>query len=281
MLLSIITINYNNAIGLQRTLNSVAEQLFCNYEHIIIDGGSTDDSIIVIQNYVLKVLHSTLLFAPKISWLSEKDNGIYDAMNKGIDRAQGEYCLFLNSGDVFAHAHVLEDIVQYGMNADIICGDSIFEASKYHDVRHIVSPNTIRASHLILSFLPHQSSFIKRSLFDEIHRYDTAFKVISDWLFFIEALLLHKVSYQHIPIVVSHCETEGISNNPNNCCLMEEEFERGMKKIMPDFFEDYVELRSFRRESLRPVYKFFKNNEQSLWFKIVWKLHRLKTQYLK
>ena len=62
---------------------------------------------------------------------------------------------------------------------------------------------------------------------------------------------------------------------------MEEEFERGMKKIMPDFFEDYVELRSFRRESLRPVYKFFKNNEQSLWFKIVWKLHRLKTQYLK
>lgn len=89
MLISIITINYNNSIGLADTIRSVISQIDANYEYIVIDGGSTDDSVKVIKQYEDKLSY----------WVSERDRGIYHAMNKGIEQATGDYCLFLNSGD--------------------------------------------------------------------------------------------------------------------------------------------------------------------------------------
>ena len=106
MELSIVTINYNNAEGLRKTLVSVAEQTYRDIEHIIIDGGSTDGSIEVIRDYVerLKIEDRIL----KIDWVSEKDNGIYNAMNKGIRKASGEYIQILNSGDILANPDVTQ-----------------------------------------------------------------------------------------------------------------------------------------------------------------------------
>ena len=114
MKLSIITINYNNARGLERTIKSVICQTFTNYEYIIVDGGSTDGSLEVINKY-----------ADHISkWVSEPDEGIYNAMNKGTRMASGEYFNYMNSGDCFCDAHVLEDNGDIGLyNPCFFCGN--------------------------------------------------------------------------------------------------------------------------------------------------------------
>ncbi len=109
MTLSIITINYNNAEGLRKTLASVASQTYPHIEHIIVDGGSTDNSVEVIREYESTLaLSPHRLIASRLKWLSEKDTGIYNAMNKGIHMATGEYCQFLNSGDMLAADDVTE-----------------------------------------------------------------------------------------------------------------------------------------------------------------------------
>lgn len=221
-----------------RTLSSVASQTFLDFEEIVVDGGSSDNSLEVIQYFEESL--------PHYIWVSEHDNGVYDAMNKGIKMAKGEYCLFLNSGDVFACDTVLECVATHQLTADIVCGNSIFEASKFHKEKYIISPSQIKASDLIVDFLPHQSSFIKKRLFEDIHPYDTSFKIVSDWLFFIESILVHHCSYQHINLFISKCETEGLSSNPNNNMLMAEEFHRGLKQVLPLYYEDYVALKEQR-----------------------------------
>ena len=96
--ISIITVNYNNCQGLERTVNSVARQTYTDVEYIVVDGGSTDKSVDIIKQN-----ENIISF-----WVSEKDNGIYNAMNKGVSFSHGEYLLFLNSGDYFADKEVLE-----------------------------------------------------------------------------------------------------------------------------------------------------------------------------
>ena len=101
MKLSIITINYNNATGLKQTVQSVASQHPCNLEveHIIVDGNSTDESVAIIKDYARNIEEKSLHLTLK--WVSEHDNGIYNAMNKGIRMATGDYVQILNSGDMF------------------------------------------------------------------------------------------------------------------------------------------------------------------------------------
>ena len=107
---TIITINYNNKEGLERTIKSTAKQTFKNFEYIVIDGGSTDGSVEVIKQYASEIDF----------WVSEKDNGIYHAMNKGVSHAHGDYLLFMNSGDTFHSPDVLNSVAEY--QEDIICG---------------------------------------------------------------------------------------------------------------------------------------------------------------
>ena len=111
--ISIITINYNNASGLEKTIRSVVEQTYNEYEYIIIDGASLDKSKEVIQEYQRYIDF----------WCSEKDSGIYNAMNKGIQKASGEYLLFLNSGDVLHNSAVLAAIHGFLSVQDILYGD--------------------------------------------------------------------------------------------------------------------------------------------------------------
>jgi len=109
--LSIITINYNNINGLVKTINSVVEQTFSNFEFIVVDGGSEDGSC-------QKLIE---LSEKMTSWISEKDNGIYHAMNKGIIKATGEYLLFLNSGDFFIENNILEKVFSTKHTDDFLC----------------------------------------------------------------------------------------------------------------------------------------------------------------
>src|ERR1700749_5163063 len=120
-LLSIITINYNDSEGLGTTINSVKHQNYRPIEFIIIDGGSTDGSKELIEKNISIVDH----------WVSEKDEGIYHAMNKGIQKAKGEYLLFLNSGDYLNDSNTLAILIADHHNEDIIYGD-IFMKETYH-----------------------------------------------------------------------------------------------------------------------------------------------------
>ena len=148
MKLSIITINYNNAIGLKKTIESLIEQSYQEYEYIVIDGGSDDGS--------KEVIWESLRYVS--SWCSEKDTGVYNAMNKGIMRATGEYLLFLNSGDYLYDSTVLEDVTSTLSGEDIIYGDLLYvENGVEREV--CVYPTTLNLDYFFEHSLGHPATF--------------------------------------------------------------------------------------------------------------------------
>ncbi len=200
MRLSIITINKNNASGLEKTIRSVISQSFKDFEYIVVDGDSTDGSKEIIARY-RDVINITI---------SEPDTGIYNAMNKGAKHAHGEYLLFLNSGDTLYSDAVIEDVLNYGLSTDLASGNC-YNYSKKEDFFEI-PPTNLSLYTFIDGSLPHPSSFIKKELFNKIGGYHEEFKIISDWCFFIEATLLHNCSYSVIPITVASFNLYGISS---------------------------------------------------------------------
>ena len=232
--LSIVTINYNDAKGLERTLSSVwNEQTYSNFEHIVIDGGSTDGSVDVIKRYADKLAY----------WVSEPDKGIYNAMNKGIDKAQGEYLLFLNSGD-WLEKESLKNLFSYNFNEDIVSGNLI-NVEPNGKARVIKSPKTIKLSELMLHYLPHPATFIKRELFSD-KRYNEEYKIISDWIFWIEELIFNNRSYLSIDTNISYYNLLGISSKSENRQKIEEEKTSFLKNRFGERFE------------MDNIYKYFK-----------------------
>lgn len=199
MKISIITINLNNKDGLKKTIESVVNQtVFDKVEYIIIDGGSTDGSVEVIEEYKDKLHY----------YVSEKDNGIYNAMNKGIEKANGEYCIFLNSGDYLSENNVLERVFPY-LDSDIVYGNEWKVNERYKGPYEAKYPDKLDESFFRRTSLPHQSTFIKSELLKESH-YSEGYKIISDWKFFIEAFRSGK-TYKHMPFIVSVYDCSGYS----------------------------------------------------------------------
>ncbi|MBP3353429.1 MAG: glycosyltransferase [Bacteroidales bacterium] len=218
--LSIVTINYNDAKGLERTLSSVwNEQTYSNFEHIVIDGGSTDGSVDVIKRYTDKLAY----------WVSEPDKGIYNAMNKGIDKAQGEYLLFLNSGDWLEKESILR-IFSKNFSEDIVYGNFTL-VCKNGEKKLKTFSKQIDYKLLYLDSLGHQSTLIRRELFDsELYRED--FKIISDWVFFIDHIILGKCSTRYIDVNISFFNDEGISSNPKYRDMVFEERSKYTEELL-------------------------------------------------
>ena len=201
MRFSIITINFNNKDGLRRTINSVLCQTCTDYEFIIIDGGSTDGSVEVIKENESQISY----------WISEKDKGVYHAMNKGVAQAHGDYCIFMNSGDSFHSPNALNTVLGY--QEDIICGQVSTFPSGHHKP-------TISLVDLLRISLPHQAMFIKRDLLIK-HPYDEEYKILSDWKFCIENLVIDNCSFRNIEVVIADYESGGISSNSNGLLAKE------------------------------------------------------------
>ena len=193
---SIVTINYNNAEGLRRTIQSVVSQTFVDYEYVIIDGGSTDGSVDVIKEYENKISY----------WVSEKDGGIYNAMNKGVKVAHGEYLIFMNSGDVFYSNRVLEEIEFSQRIDDIIVGRVLTDDGN----EFMYQPQQLTMYFLYSSTIPHQGAFIKRKLLEK-YPYDETLKITSDWKFFVDAIIFENCSVGFVDIVVSKFDVDGVS----------------------------------------------------------------------
>ena len=202
--LSVVTVNLNNNFGLEKTITSVIDQTFTDFEFIVIDGASEDGSREVIQKYSDQLAY----------WLSEKDTGVYNAMNKGILRAKGKYLLFLNSGDYLASENVLQTLFTYGCHQDIIYGNATWtEDEKSYDGW---SPDTLNFEFFKENSLPHQATFIKRSLFKKIGLYDEKERIISDWTFFVRAFFQYNCSYRHVNLNIAVCSRDGLSCHPAN-----------------------------------------------------------------
>lgn len=198
-MISIITINLNNKDGLKKTIESVINQTyFDKVEYIIIDGGSTDGSIEIIEKYKDKLAY----------YISEKDNGIYNAMNKGISASTSDYLLFLNSGDYLKENNVLERTFPY-LEYDFVYGNEWKVNERYKGPYEAKYPDKLDESFFRRTSLPHQSTFIKAELLKE-KPYSEDFKIISDWKFFIEAFRSGK-TYKHMPFIVSVYDCSGFS----------------------------------------------------------------------
>ena len=230
--LSIITVNLNNANGLQKTIESIVSQTFNDYEYIIIDGGSTDDSISVIKKYANNIHY----------WESNSDRGVYHAMNKGIFRANGEYCLFLNSGDYLLNKDVLQNIFSQNITKDLIYGNILISKKKLVKKTY---PEYLRFSFFWNQSLPHPATFIKKELFDKVGLYNENRKIVSDWEFFLLALFQYHCTYQYIPITVSVFDMTGISSTMKTASRNEKT--TVYNTYFPAFLEDCKELIYARR----------------------------------
>lgn len=232
MKLSIITINYNNATGLKKTLESVAVQTYTDFEHIIVDGASTDGSVEVIREYVEKA-ESQELRVKSIIWTSEPDNGIYDAMNRGIRKVKGEYTLMLNSGDYLVDEYVLERIIPELDGTDIVQGNNIEECSGKTYRNRGYGKSDIDFFDVMKGHFLHQSSFCKRDLFERYGYFDESYKMSGDTKFFMNCLGKNDASFKYIDIDVANYDLGGISAKKTGkwAQLRAEEHARLMKEL--------------------------------------------------
>lgn len=233
MKLSIITVNLNNAAGLRNTIESVLKQTYTDFEYLIIDGASNDQSVEVIQQFGDRIHY----------WISEPDKGLYDAMNKGIEHANGEYLQFLNSGDEIAEATTLESVFTKEGQADIVYGDVLVISGDGSAKRMVpLHDDRLTLAHFYTNTemtIGHGASFVRKSLFTK-SMYDLNYKILADVKFFIERMILDSCSVQYIPVVILHFYLDGMSSNPRNWDRTITEREKIFEELLPPgLFKDY------------------------------------------
>lgn len=201
--LSIITINYNNVRGLNKTISSVISQTSKDFEYIVVDGDSKDGSREFIERNASYIS----------AWVSEKDKGIYDAMNKGIAMSHGTYILFLNSGDSLVSNNVIEQVnnlIQKD-DCDFISGSMIYEDERLGTK---VPPANISIWYMITNFLPHPSTFIKSEMLKK-RPYRLDLRIISDWEQMFYEISKNDATYRRIDLTISSFDCSGISTDDN------------------------------------------------------------------
>ena len=248
MKLSIVTINYNNAEGLRKTLASVAEQTYRDIEHIIIDGGSTDGSVDVIRDYenTIKQCVTINQFTIQVKWVSEKDSGIYNAMNKGIRKATGSYIEILNSSDVLAAPDVTERMVAaLPEGTPIIYGNML----KSYDGKTIINRDTCGSGmytpesflYFYNGTLNHDCAYIRRDLFDKYGLYNEDMKICSDWEWYVKAIALggEKAVYSNIDVTIFDMNGVSESHGENAELIKKERREYLVKTLPASILQDY------------------------------------------
>lgn len=199
--ISIITVSFNAGDVIEETIKSVINQNFSNYEYLIVDGASTDETCNIVNKYIDRIDY----------FISEPDNGIYNAMNKAVSAAKGDYCIFMNAGDLFVNSLVLKQVsIFLDDGLDIYTGNEItLQEGKVID--YIIPPHKSEIKkHLLKTSISHQASFIKRTLLLE-HPYDEELRLVSDWKFWIETIYLKNCSYKPIDVDVCYFNHEGIT----------------------------------------------------------------------
>jgi glycosyltransferase involved in cell wall biosynthesis len=204
-LISVITVCYNSAATLTRALQSVADQDWPRVEHIVIDGASKDETAEIIERFRAKLAHI----------VSEPDKGIYDAMNKGLDRASGDVVCFLNADDHYASNTVLSRVamLMHEHQLDALMGDVGFfhEADPQRMVRRYRSDH-FTPGRLAWGWMPaHPALFLSRAVVQRVGRFKTNYRIAGDYEYIVRAFHGHEMRYRHLPEVLVNMQTGGAS----------------------------------------------------------------------
>ncbi len=238
--ISIITINLNNKAGLEKTMKSVLSQTCKDYEWIVIDGGSTDGSKELIEKNAQHITY----------WVSEKDKGIYNAMNKGIGVARGEYLQFLNSGDYLADESIVEEFCAMYPTVDVVYGNAIFVTKDGKEKGHFEAPKSVRLSYFWSHRLNHQATFFSKRCFED-YRYNEENRIASDVELYMH-LLLCDSSFRKWNKQVVCMECGGISGRENSS----KEFRGIVDRLLPKGMKaDYEEMIQWRDVDLAIMIK--------------------------
>ncbi|SHF70551.1 glycosyltransferase family 2 protein [Dysgonomonas macrotermitis] len=234
MKLSIITINRNDKEGLEKTIASVINQSFQDYEFIVIDGASTDGSLEVIQSYSSQIHYR----------LSESDSGIYNAMNKGITKAEGDYLYFLNSGDAFVSDKVLLEVFDNELTENFVCGniiwnrDGILTEDKSYKGRDWL----FSLYDLYSGFLSHQAFFIRKEMFYKYGLYDERLRIMSDWKLFFVAIGINHEKVQYVDVTLTIYDTNGLSSTIGGKAILEEKQMVAKEELSPQVYKELDRL---------------------------------------
>ena len=232
---SIITVCLDVVKSVRCTIESIQNQSFSDYEWIVVDGGSTDGTIDVLDDYSEHI--ATLI--------SEPDRGIYHAMNKGIAHAKGEYVIFMNAGDFFANKDVLA-AVNAAPRADLLIGDLIFSVSD--KVRSL--PDELPDNFLLTNMLPHQATFFRRQLFESHGHFDESFRIAGDYEMFARLIQSGEVSYRHVPKTIAVFQGGGISESAEYRKIRKQENHRVRWKYFPAYRKSLKAIRQQVRNFL-------------------------------
>ena len=234
MKLSVITINYNNFEGLRKTVESVVCQTYHDFEYIIVDGASTDGS----AEYIRELGQKNYPFA--LYWVSEKDNGIYNAMNKGAQIARGEYLLYMNSGDCIVNNMVLFEVFsKKSYDSDLLLGKCY--VSKDGERIWLSTPSAkITLATLYNQGIMHQATFIKRSCLLSYNGYDESFRWLADIDFWFRSLIYGNATEEALGVIVAEFDNSGVSSCPKDQQKFQREVDRIFKneklhRIYPDY----------------------------------------------
>lgn len=240
-LISIITINLNNKEGLKRTAETISFQSVNNIEWIVIDGLSLDGSQEVIERFKANITIA----------VSEKDTGIYNAMNKGIRLAKGTYCLFLNSGDCLCSTDALERLFAYQPSKDIVYFNRLTkENGKDRIYRY---PSKLSFYFFYVSNLNHQSCLIRRDVFEKYGYYDETYKISADSMQLTNAVCKHQCSYEYIDDVFTVFEWGGISTRYETRGTAERD--RYMREDFELYRNDYIQFAILKEKHSSRLFK--------------------------
>lgn len=247
MKISVVTVCLNAKDTIEETLLNIFNQTFEDIEVIVIDGVSKDGTLEVIEKYKDKITH----------FLSESDSGIYDAMNKGIKLATGDFICFLNAGDIFYDNNILEKVAQKlikNPECKFLFGDAEYISKKGSK---IVRYNNIKNEFsIIFDNICHQSIFYHKSLFEQLGLYSDKYKIYADWDFNINCLAKNKIKSIYLPLTICKFQLGGTCSNSENKKICKKEKELLIEEYYPEY-KGLINTNDFIRSRFGFIYKTF------------------------
>ncbi len=242
--LSIVTINLNNSVGLEKTIKSVAAQTYAGIEYIVIDGNSTDSSISVIESLSAHISY----------WVSEKDSGLYDAMNKGLKQASGEYVFFLNSADTLWSPTTIGELLNQANGEDIIYGNISCKVG--NKIKELKSNPFIQFYKQYQHDLPpHPAMLIKRNLINSFGGFDTNYKIIADVVVIAKMFSYPSTTYKYVDANVTCFDMMGVSSSKQNQQSIYLERKRFITECFPQFLASFERIYAKSNKLKRVLHK--------------------------
>lgn len=259
MKLSIITVNFNNPVGLEETIRSVISQTNKDFEYIVVDGASTKGDVDIIKKYSQGIT----------KWISESDTGIYNAMNKGAKMATGDYLLFMNSGDTMYCNDTVDKIYKASFDEDFVEGIIAFKNSSR---LHYPAKEINLSYYLFVTNNYHQASLIKRKMLLE-NPYDESYRIAADMKFNIQNIICNNCSYNSIDVIISTYEGQGVSMTVKH----DDERKRLFEELIPArVLKDYERMRFIKMWPLTTLWPIvYKIGHNKFIFKLGLQIKRL------